>query len=110
MWDIDRLLREFAAAPGFWQRFGERARLHQLGRAVSLSLRLASRIYLTPVEPALAGRARAGDRLFELRLLARNGWGQPRRPALRFAFYLRSHWLRMPPLMLARHLWVKVTR
>ena len=41
------------------------------------------------------------------RLLARNGWGQPVRPLLRFAFYVRSHWLRMPPLMLARHLWTK---
>ena len=44
---------------------------------------------------------------FEARLLARNGWGQERRKLLRFAFYLRSHWLRMPPLMLLRHLWTK---
>jgi hypothetical protein len=39
--------------------------------------------------------------------MARNGWGQPVRPVLRFAFYVRSHWLRMPPLMLARHLLIK---
>ena len=44
------------------------------------------------------------DRLFRARLLARNGWGQEERKGLRFAFYVRSHWLRMPPLMLARHL------
>jgi hypothetical protein len=58
----------------------------------------------------LVGRHRLSDRLFEARLLARNGWGQPTRRALRFAFYVRSHWMRMPPLMLARHLWTKATR
>jgi len=41
------------------------------------------------------------------RLLARNGWGQETRKALVFAFFVRSHWLRMPPLMLARHLFTK---
>ena len=63
-----------------------------------------------PDGDALAGRSRLSDRLFEARLLARNGWGQPTRRALRFAFYVRSHWMRMPPLMLARHLWTKATR
>jgi len=47
---------------------------------------------------------------FEARLIARNGWGQERRKLLRFAFYVRSHWLRMPPLMLARHLLIKTRR
>jgi len=107
LWDIDRLLREFAARSGFWQRLAERARLHQLERPVARALRLSARLYGTPVARALAGRDRIGDRLFEARLLARNGWGQPVRPLLRLAFYVRSHWLRMPPLMLARHLWIK---
>ncbi|HWT13803.1 MAG TPA: nucleotidyltransferase family protein [Allosphingosinicella sp.] len=110
LWDIDRLLRDFARDPGFWERLGERARLHQLRRAVGLALRLAERLYLTPVDRRLAGRRRPSDRLFAARLLARNGWGQPVRPLLRLAFYVRSHWLRMPPLMLARHLWVKAGR
>jgi hypothetical protein len=115
LWDVDRLLRQFAACPGprsgadeaFWPRLAERARLHQLTRPVALALRLSARLYGTPVDRALAGRDRLSDRLFAARLLARNGWGQPVRPALRLAFYVRSHWLRMPPLMLARHLWVK---
>ncbi|HEV2866645.1 MAG TPA: nucleotidyltransferase family protein [Allosphingosinicella sp.] len=107
LWDIDRLLRQFGAETGFWARLGERARLHGLGRATALALRLSARLYGTPVDAAVAGRARAADRLFEARLLARNGWGQPVRPLLRFAFYVRSHWLRMPPMMLARHLWAK---
>jgi hypothetical protein len=32
------------------------------------------------------------------------------RPVLRFAFFVRSHWMRMPPLMLARHLLIKARR
>jgi hypothetical protein len=107
LWDIDRLLREFAAEPGFWPRLAERARHHQLGPSVALALRLAARLYGTQVDASVSGRARPMDRLFAARLLARNGWGQPVRPLLRFGFYLRSHWLRMPPLMLARHLWIK---
>ena len=109
LWDIDRLLREYDA-PQFWRSLGERARLHQLAPHVGRALRLSNRLYGTPVDKAVAGRPRLGDRLFEARLLARNGWGQERRKALRFAFYIRSHWLRMPPLMLARHLWIKAVR
>jgi hypothetical protein len=109
LWDIDRLLRQFDSRD-FRRRLAERAARHQLRPAVARALRLAARLYGSPVDPALAGRARLSDRLFEARLLARNGWGQPRRPLLRFGFYVRSHWLRMPPAMLARHLWVKATR
>ena len=107
LWDIDRLLRQFGGDAGFWLRLAERARLHQLSRPVALALRLSARLFGTPVDRAVAGRSRLADRLFAARLLARNGWGQPIRPLLRFAFYVRSHWLRMPPLMLARHLLIK---
>jgi hypothetical protein len=107
LWDIDRLWREFAAAdPGFWESLDARARHHGLGPAVRRAARLASQVYATPI-PAGWRRWHPADALFRARLLARNGWGQPRRPLLRFAFYIRSHWLRMPPLMLARHLWIK---
>ncbi|MGE3870740.1 MAG: nucleotidyltransferase family protein [Pseudorhodoplanes sp.] len=107
LWDIDRLLREFAADPGFWPTLESRAEWHQLRPHVGRALRLTARLYGTPVDARIAGRARLSDRLFEARLLARNGWGQEKRKALRFAFYIRSHWLRMPPLMLVRHLWTK---
>jgi hypothetical protein len=103
LWDIDRLLHEFDS-PGFRLALEERARLHGLESAVARALRLARRLFDSP---GAAGRPRLPDRMFEARLLARNGWGQESRKALRFAFYIRSHWLRMPPLMLARHLWIK---
>lgn len=111
LWDIDRLLRQFAAAdPGFWDRLNERARLHQLARPVARALRLSHNLYGTPLRPGARTRLSLADRLFRARLLARNSWGQEERKGLRFAFYVRSHWLRMPPLMLARHLWTKATR
>ncbi len=110
LWDIHCLLKEYGERSGFWRELQDRSKLHQLSGPVSRALRLSARLYKTAVPRAAAGRARATDALFEARLLARNGWGQPTRKALRLAFYVRSHWLRMPPLMLARHLWVKARR
>ncbi len=111
LWDIDRLLRQFAAAdPAFWQALDTRARRHQLAAPVARALRLSHALYRTPLRDGVTTRLTLADRLFRARLLARNGWGQEERRVLRFAFYLRSHWLRMPPLMLARHLWTKARR
>lgn len=111
LWDIDRLLREFAAAdPDFWEKLNVRARLHELAGPVARALRLSHDLYGTPLSGHAKTRLSLADRLFRARLLARNAWGQEERKGLRFAFYIRSHWLRMPPLMLARHLWTKATR
>ena len=110
LWDIDRLLREFGTRKQFWRDLAERAELHQLSGPVSRSLRLAALLYGTPVDGGGGGEPRASDAWFGKRLLARDGWGRERRPVLRLAFYARSHWLRMPPLMLARHLWTKAVR
>jgi hypothetical protein len=110
LWDIDRLLRQFAGQHGFWSRLEARARRHELLAHAARALRLAARLYATPVDLALAGGSRPADRLYERRLLARDGWGRPTRTAERFGFYVRSHLLRMPPLMLARHLWEKAGR
>jgi hypothetical protein len=110
LWDIDRLLRAFPGQdPDFWSVLKERAERHGLYGAVTRAARLASQLYATPIPDGW----RAGgalDPLYRRRLLARNGWGQATRRPLRFAFYVRSHWLRMPPLMLARHLWTKARR
>ena len=110
LWDQDRLLRQFAPVEGFWARLGARARHHELAPHLALALRLARTVYATPVDPALAGRARWSDALYLRRLTVRDGWGRQRRPFTRLAFYARSHWLRMPPTMLARHLWTKWRR
>ena len=109
LWDIDRLLRQFGEQPDFWSELSGRAALHGLLPTVRRAARLAADLYgtLVPDEWRHGG---AADRLFKARLLARNGWGQATRPALRLGFYVRSHWLRMPPLMLARHLWIKARK
>ncbi|QAY75629.1 nucleotidyltransferase family protein [Sphingosinicella sp. BN140058] len=109
LWDIDRLLRAFAVAPDWWCRLEARARRHDLLAPTRRALRLSARFYETPLDAGLAGRS-ATDRLYARRLLARDGWGRPRRRGTRFGFYVRSHWLRMPPMMLARHLLEKARR
>ena len=103
LWDIHRLLEEFDG-PGLHERLTARAARHQLAEPVGRATRLAAHLF------GEGGRLTAADRLYVRRLLARDGWGREVRPATRLAFYIRSHWLRMPPLMLARHLWVKATR
>jgi hypothetical protein len=109
LWDIDRLLREFDVEPGFWASLAERARRHQLTGPVRRAVRLAQVLYATPVPAEWRGRD-ALDPLFRRRLLVRDGWGRQGHRLTRFGFYVRSHWLRMPPLMLARHLWTKATK
>jgi hypothetical protein len=109
LWDLHNLLEEFGGRANFWSDLDDRAARHQLGPTVRRAVRLASHIFGTPVPAEWQDRG-AFDLLFKARLLARNGWGRPRRKGLRFAFYVRSHWLRMPPLMLARHLWTKSRR
>jgi hypothetical protein len=110
LWDIRCLAADFGNAPGFWPRLAERAHKHGLEAAAARALRLAAKLYGARVDPAFVGRPAATDWLFERRLLARNGWGQPTRRPLRAGFYIRSHWMRMPPMMLARHLWTKARR
>ncbi len=96
LWDIHLLLRDAQA-----DRLAERARLHGLASAVEQATRLAAALY------GQGSRLTLWDRIVIARLVARNGWGRESRKLLVFAFFVRSHWLRMPPLMLARHLWTK---
>jgi hypothetical protein len=130
LWDIDRLLREFSERDEtFWPALHERAARHGLLPAVSRAVRLAAHLYRTPVnwcqtpisnalknkgagsgEFGVGHRTNATDALYLRRLLARDGWGRARRPATRLGFYVRSHLLRMPLPMLARHLWTKARK
>jgi len=107
LWDIHRLLTDFGAQPDFWTRVGARAERHQLVVPLARALRFAREFFGTRVDPALAGRPSALDGLVRARLLARDEWGMPTRPLVRRALYVRSHWLRMPPALLARHLFRK---
>lgn len=107
LWDIHRLLGSFGQDQTFWTRLGERARLHQLGMPLARALRFSRDFFGTHVDPALAGRADALDALMRRRLLGCDRWGRRRDPIARQLLYVRSHWLRMPPALLARHLFIK---
>lgn len=117
--DIHRLLLHFGAAPGFWEGLVARAVRLQLARPLFYALRYGVRLLGTPVPAAVLAEAHTAgspgrpllalmDALF-LRAL------QPPHPscagrlapAALNALYLRGNWLRMPPPMLARHLFHK---
>ncbi len=95
LWDIRCLVEEFGI-----DGLQTEASHHGLWREVTRSLRLVDAVFG-------AGKATGIDRLYIRRITARDGWGRPIRPLTRLAFYVRSHWLRMPPAMLVRHLWTK---
>lgn len=114
--DIDNLLRHFGEQmPGFWQAFWPRARQLNLARPAFYGLRYAQLLLGTPVPEALRVAAREAapgrtvlalmDRLVPRALLPQHPDQHSRRTDLaRLLLFIRSHWLRMPPLMLMRHL------
>jgi hypothetical protein len=114
--DVDDLLRHFAAADNlFWDALWTRAEELDLTRPAFYALRYAHLLLATPVPDAALIRSRRGapprivvwlmDRLVPRALF-------PQHPdtsssvagAARFLLYVRSLWIRMPPLLLARHL------
>ena len=109
LWDIHCLISELSAHPDAFPNLASRAAHHGLAPTVRRAARLSADLYGTEI-PLDWQRLTAFDRLIRRRLLARNGWGQETHKGLRLGFYIRSHWLRMPPLMLARHLWTKWRR
>jgi Uncharacterised nucleotidyltransferase len=96
LWDVRCLLDEFPMP-----HLRERARVHGLTREVDRAVRLI-KVVFDGERPS-----NVIDGLHTRRLLARDGWGRETHKLLRFAFYVRSHLIRMPLPMLLRHLFVK---
>jgi hypothetical protein len=119
--DLDLLLRHFGQRPGFWPELVERARELDLTRPLHYGLRYTQRLLATPV-PEDAHRAAARwapspglaqfmDAMWLRALRAPHPTtGDALTPFAIFFLYVRAHWLRMPPLMLVRHLSVKAWR
>ena len=116
--DLHRLFQEFGVRPGFWDALPARARELELGRPLFYALRYSRRLLGTPVPQAvLEAMAPCGprrpllalmDALFERALLPMHASCDDALSApARFALYVRGNWLRMPPLLLARHLFHK---
>jgi hypothetical protein len=114
--DIDDLLRFFAAnEPGFWEQFWSRTTALGLERPAFYALRYSTRLLGTPVPKALLASSLDGapaapllrfmDWLVPRALFPQHPEASSRRTELaRWLLYVRSHWVKMPPLMLARHL------
>lgn len=116
--DIDSLLRHFSTLPSFWPELVERAKELELTRSLYYALRYTVQILHTPIPSEAMEAARTGrpdrltlalmDALFARALM-------PDHPscsdwltgAARWMLYIRANWLRMPPLLLARHLFHK---
>lgn len=116
--DFDGLVREFGARAGFWEMLVARARRLDLARPLAYALHWSARIHRTPVPPEVLRDACADLPLTPLRQVMNALLG----PALgatrgrastrwaRRALYVRGHWLKMPPHLLAWHLTVKALR
>lgn len=117
--DLDILLRHFSGLdPDFWRKLSARAIELDLARPLFYALRYTMRILQTPVPPDVlqAASQHSPDRLalglmdplfsraFRPHHASCEGWLT--RPAL-MLLYVRSHWLKMPFPLLARHLFHK---
>ena len=111
--DLDRLFKTHGATADFERQLIPRAARLDLLRPLHYALTLCPLLLGTPVSPQLQAAARAGappwpvERLTTA--LCRNVLTPPLpeqagHPVAEWLLYLRSHWLRMPPLLLGRHL------
>lgn len=114
--DLHRLLGRFGTDRRFWAGLAPRARELQLERPLFYALRYSAMLLGTTVpddvRAAVPGPAaplrRLMDALFCRALLPEHAsCGDSFSGAARFLLYLRGNWLRMPPLLLARHLFHK---
>lgn len=116
--DLDALLRHFGCRREFWVELIQRAEEMQLSRPLFYALRYAERFLKTPV-PASTRQAadaakpnllllRCMDAIFQRGILGVVPWNPEHSASLsHFLLYIRANALRMPPLLLARHLFHK---
>lgn len=120
LFDIDRLIRHFAdTIPRFWDSLLDRADDLQLARPLFLGLHFAVRLLGTPVPSTIlddsgsrgapaAGALRMLEVLFDRGLQPMHpDCDSALTPTARWLLYVRAHWLRMPPHLLAMHLSTK---
>jgi hypothetical protein len=113
--DLDTLLRHFGAQPDFWKGLVPRALELTLGRPLYYALRYCEGLLGTPVPEPVRQAIRGAEPIRPVRALmdsltrravTPDGWESPsfRIRQARLLLYVRSHWLRMPPWLLAQHL------
>lgn len=113
--DLHHLIGDFGIDPAFWVGLLPRARELDLQRPLFYSLRYCSTILGTQIPKQTIADVQADapamfviaimDQLYRRALLPAhdscNDWFSK---TARFLLYIRGNWLRMPPLLLARHL------
>ncbi|HEY5798581.1 MAG TPA: nucleotidyltransferase family protein, partial [Burkholderiaceae bacterium] len=118
LFDLHRLLTHFGADPAFWPALAKRAEELGLLRPLYYALRYAGILLGTGVPQPVRQAVNAGapgkallalmDFLFLRALLpAHPSCDGAATPMARQLLYLRGNWLRMPPLLLTRHLFHK---
>jgi hypothetical protein len=116
--DIQRLLIHFGGVPSFWTSLVERAQELELTRPLFYALRYAERMLGVPIPTEIMHATAVGqpspltlrlmDCLLERALVPDHASCTDRyTDAAKQALYVRANWLRMPPLLLARHLFHK---
>ncbi len=120
--DIDSLLREYSRLPGFWKRLLTRATDHGFQRPLWYSIHYSRALLQTPVPGDFVREldewapTRAITMLMNTLVPAALCPHDPdslpsfRVSTCRSLLLARSHWLRMPPHLLARHACVKSWR
>ncbi len=115
LYDLDRLLAHFGERPGFWDALVRRADILNLTRPLFYTLRYCAALLGTPVPSSVTERLApsapsalalfAMDRLVPRVIMPRNADYPSRLTSFAaLLLYIRSHWLKMPPMLLARHL------
>ncbi len=115
------MIAHFAERPDFWERLIARAEHLGLGRPLYYCLRYAAHLLDAPVPATALEASKRFAPSLPVRLLMDTlvpraltpGYLFEKEPMANLAgelLYVRSHWLRMPPFMLARHLAVKAWR
>ncbi|TWI62999.1 putative nucleotidyltransferase-like protein [Pseudoduganella lurida] len=111
--DLHRLLCHFGTDRRFWVSLAPRARVLDLERPLFYALRYTVALLGTPVPAAVSADVPGPrpmllalmDWLFHRALLPEHAsCGDRFSSVARGLLYLRGNWLRMPPLLLARHL------
>jgi hypothetical protein len=115
--DLDQLLRWFGRDEAFWRSFRRETRALDLARPAYYALRYARRWFGTPLPDDViaemaawappAAVVRLMDTLVDRAVMGHSGRASS---AAVFALYVRSHWLKMPPLQLVRHLIKKASK
>lgn len=120
LFDIHELASEFAEADdNFWPILMDRAEHHQLSRPLAYALSLSHQFFGTKIPDESRVRMKRALPLAPVRQLVLGlassavppgtyGAPQPLKAVAQWLLFIRAHWLRMPPWLLARHLLTKL--